>query len=80
MPPLDFQKPSRQSLELTNARRGATTPIGFGRRFLADEIDLDDLTVTIQRLLDSPAHAGARRRKTDLPSGPARVTHVLEAQ
>ena len=77
MPRHYFQKPSSQPLDQFDVSGNATVPPGFERRFLVDEIDLEDLTIAIQRLLDSPAHAGARRRKTDLPSGPARVSHVL---
>ena len=78
MPLPDFPKPNRQPLDKLDVRPDATIPAGFERRFLADEMDLEDLTIALQHLLDDPLHVQTKRRKTDLPSGSARVTHVLE--
>ena len=80
MPLHYFQKPSSQPLDQFDVRGNAAVLPGFERRFLADEIDIEELTIAIKHLLDDPVHTQTKRRKTDLPSGPARVTHVLEAQ
>ena len=79
MPLPDFPKPSLQPLDQLDVRPHATIPAGFERRFLADEMDLKDLTIALQHLLDDPVHTQTKRRKTALPSGAARVSHVLGA-
>ena len=79
MPLHYFQKPKRQPLDQPDVHRDATIPAGFERRFRADEIDLDDLAIAIQRLLDDPSTALTKLRRVDLRLTPARVTHVSGA-
>ena len=56
----------------------ASVPQIFTREFVPDELDLDRLAAALQLLRNS--HRTRRiSRDSDLPFGPAEVTHVLRA-